>query len=130
MSDLEIRQGRLSYTIDTMRLLVEEHPDYAFSFITGSDSLVRFVWHKFDEILDYLECFYVMNRPGVNLAQLKAKLDEMHLRNYNKIFWVDAPGLDISSTYIRSILADGRTAKFLVPDSVLDYIRIRNLFKE
>ena len=52
----------------------------------------------------------------------------MNLRNAYKIIWFEAPGLDISSTYIRKILSEGRSAQYLVPDSVLEYIRVRSLF--
>ena len=79
-------------------------------------------------MLELLEHFYVIHRPGVDLEELKNKLREMNLRNAYKITWFEAPGLDISSTYIRKILAEGRSAQYLVPDSVLEYIRVRSLF--
>ncbi|MGM9992433.1 MAG: nicotinate-nucleotide adenylyltransferase [Candidatus Bruticola sp.] len=128
VSDIEIQHKSLSYTIDTCQKLVQQHPEAAFSFITGSDSLVRSVWYRFDDILELLEYFYVVHRPGVDLLELKTKIAEMNLKNAHKIMWFEAPGLDISSTYVRQLLAEGRSAKYLVPDSVLEYIRVRGLF--
>ena len=128
VSDIEIKQKKLSYTLHTCQQLVEQYPEASFSFITGSDSLVKSVWYRFDDILELLEHFYVIHRPGVDLEELKNKLAEMNLRNAYKMVWFEAPGLDISSTYIRKILSEGRSAQYLVPDSVLEYIRVRSLF--
>ena len=125
---MEIKQKKLSYTLYTCQQLVEQHPEASFSFITGSDSLVKSVWYRFDDVLDLLEHFYVIHRPGVDLEELKNELREINLRNAYKIIWFEAPGLDISSTYIRKILSEGRSAQYLVPDSVLEYIRARSLF--
>ncbi len=129
VSDIEIKQKKLSYTLYTCRQLVEQYPEASFSFITGSDSLVKSVWYRFDDVLESLEYFYVIHRPGVDLAELKNKLGEMNLKNIHKIVWFEAPGLEISSTYIRNILSEGRSAQYLVPDSVLEYIRVRSLFR-
>lgn len=129
VSDLEISRGKMSYTINTVMELTYQNPDCAFSFIAGADSLIYSVWYKLDEILSHLEYFYVLNRPGVSLEELQYKLEKMNLINVNKIIWVESPGLDISSTHIRQLLAEGRSARYLVPDSVLDYIKIRRLFR-
>lgn len=129
VSDLEISRGKMSYTINTVMELTYQNPGCAFSFIAGADSLIYSVWYKLDEILSHLEYFYVLNRPGVSLEELQYKLEKMNLINVNKIIWVESPGLDISSTHIRKLLAEGRSARYLVPDSVLDYIKIRRLFR-
>lgn len=129
VSDYEIQQGRLSYTVNTLEYLCNVYPDCSFSFITGSDSLVKSVWYRFDDILAMVERFYVISRPGVSVNQLSEKLSEMNLQNGDKLTWIEAPGLDISSTKIRTILREGRSAKFLVPDSVLEYIYVRRLFR-
>ena len=51
VSDIEIKQKKLSYTLYTCQQLVEQHPEASFSFITGSDSLVKSVWYRFDDVL-------------------------------------------------------------------------------
>lgn len=130
VSDLEISRGKLSYTINTVMELTQQNPHCDFSFITGADSLINSVWYKFDEILSRLEYFYVLNRPGVTFDELRYKLEQMSLQNAEKIIWVDSPGLEISSTQIRELLASGRSAQYLVPECVLEYIKVRRLFKQ
>ena len=110
--------------------LTQQNPHCDFSFITGADSLINSVWYKFDEILARLEYFYVLNRPGVTFDELRYKLEQMNLQNAEKIIWVDAPGLEISSTQIRELLASGRSAQYLVPECVLEYIKVRRLFRQ
>ena len=130
VNDYEISKGHLSYTIETIEHLQKLYPEAIFSFITGADSLVKSVWHRLDYILERLEAFYVVNRPGITIDELQEKLEELKLLQLEKVIWIDAPGLDISSTHIRDYLAQRRSVKFLLPDSVLEYIRLRQLFVE
>lgn len=111
-SNIELSLPRPSYTIDTLTYLQEKYPEHVFSVIMGSDSLENLERWKNHEAL--LACFplYVYIRPG------------HPPRDYpeSRITVLEAPLLDISSSGIRRMIREGRSARFLIPDTVYDYM--------
>lgn len=105
------RQGP-SYTIETVKLLLEKHADVDFHFIIGGD-MVNFLpkWKKIDELLNLIT-FIGMQRPGHRFKQLISE----------KIVMVEAPQLDISSSEIRDRLRNNKSVRYLLPEAVIDYI--------
>ena len=122
VSDAEINRGGKSYTIDTLRYFHRQYPsDTKFFFILGYDSFADLHrWHQINELLKMVS-FIVINRPGFNPAN--------HRIPQRKVFSAVMPGLDISSSYIRKSLRSHKTVKYLVPESVLEYICKNNLYK-
>jgi nicotinate-nucleotide adenylyltransferase len=115
--DREVRRSGPTYTIDTVLDLGD-----ACVLIVGADA-VRSVptWSRADELLDTVS-FAVVDRPGVT----RDDIDEEVLR---KCTWIDMPRIDISSTEIRSHVAGGHSARFLVPEAVAAYIESNGLYK-
>ncbi|MCW5623001.1 MAG: nicotinate-nicotinamide nucleotide adenylyltransferase, partial [Burkholderiales bacterium] len=86
----------------------------------------------------------VAHRPGfvLDLAQLPAALADKTRRRLTddpvriaagpagSVLAVDVPALDISGTAIRALLAGGHSARYLLPDEVLDYIDSNRLYKD
>ncbi len=75
-SDIEIKRGGRSYTIDTIEALRQAYPGTELYFITGLDSFLEIqTWHEWERLLT-LCCFVVLSRPGYHFIDL-AKIDFM-----------------------------------------------------
>jgi nicotinate-nucleotide adenylyltransferase len=108
-SDIEFRLPKPSFTIDTLTYLSEKYPTHEFSIIMGSDSYQNLSeWKNYQQLLK-LYPVYVYERPGF--------LPEKKYENANAIF-LKAPLLEISSTYIRKIIKEGKSIRYLVPEKV------------
>lgn len=122
VSDLEIRRGGLSYTLDTLEYLSEENPDDRFSLILGSDSLKSFDrWHRPEQILKLADLL-VFRRPGSVSPDVPSYVAK-------RLSYSDAPLLEISATEIRRRCADGRSIRYLVPAPVAAIIDAHNLYR-
>lgn len=107
-SDIEFHLPRPSYTIDTLTYLNEKFPQHEFCIIMGSDGLQNLHKWKNAETLVKNYSLYVYPRPGFPVeSPLPASITQLN-----------APLLDISSTFIREQLKTGKDIKFLVPDAV------------
>ncbi|MEK3788294.1 nicotinate-nucleotide adenylyltransferase [Paenibacillus sp. FSL K6-1230] len=122
--DLEIRRGGVSYTIDTIRALQELHPDKDFYFIIGAD-MVNYLaaWEQIEELASRIT-FIGLRRPGFELA-----LDLLPPFLHNKVLLADMPVVDISSTDIRERLATGHSVRYMIPESVHEYIRKGRMYE-
>lgn len=117
-SNVEFQLPRPSYTIDTLTYLKERHPSHQFSIIMGSDSIQNIHNWKNHELLLRNHRIYVYNRPG-NIYSGKEQSENIQV--------VSAPLLEISSTYIRSLIVQKKSIRYLVPDTVREEIE-NNLF--
>lgn len=115
--DREVRRSGPTYTIDTVAKLGQE-----CVLIVGADAVMGVPsWERADELID-LVTFAVVDRPGV----LRSDIDETIL---HKCTWIEMPRIDISSTDIRSHVAAGHSARFLVPEAVAAYIETNGLYR-
>ncbi len=116
VSDLEIKRGGTSYTIETITALEDSYKDATLYLVVGFDNLVTFHhWREYRAIL--ARCTVVaMNRPGTEIGNVRKEILE-------KTTIVDVPFLDISSTTIRERIRQGKSIRYLVPDAVLEEIK-------
>lgn len=129
-SDLEIRRDGPSFTIDTVRYMMRLHPDQRIYFITGADALLEIsTWKNFEVLLSICN-FVAATRPGYRLLELKEKLDSLRDNLKQNISYMEVPALAISSTDIRQRVREGRPIKYLLPESVEDYIIQNNLYRQ
>lgn len=114
---IELERGGKSYTYDTMKALTQNNPDTDYYFIIGGD-MVEYLpkWYKIDE-LETMVQFVGINRPHYS-----------PITPY-PIIWVDVPELDISSTKLRERIKNGCSVRYLIPDSVIDYIEEKGLYR-
>lgn len=120
VTDVEFHMPKPSYTIDTLTVLSEKHPGKQFVVIIGQDNLVNFEkWKNHQQILDQYG-LYVYPRPGVTDSPI---LRHEHVR------LIPAPLMDISATYIRQSVQEGKSIRYLVPEPVEQMIRQRNFYK-
>ena len=121
VSDLEIRRGDVSYTVNTLRTLKDENPEAQLALLIGGDSLVEFpIWREPQAILEMAQLL-VYRRPGFDEGPVSDWVQE-------HVAFIDAPQLDLSSTVLRASLRSGRSVRDLVPDDVLAYIEEHRLY--
>jgi nicotinate-nucleotide adenylyltransferase len=116
---IELNLPRPSYTINTLSELQKTHPHHRFSIIIGSDNLSTLHrWKDIDKIQETHQ-FIVYPRPGYP-APLALPAN---------IILTEAPQIDISSTYIRSQLKQGKDMSFFLPVGVSAYISQHHLYQ-
>ena len=117
--DIEFHLPRPSYTIDTLTYLQEKYPDHQFSLLMGSDSYLNLPnWKNFETLVANWEIF-VYTRPGFQPNTYKNS--RTHL--------LKVPLLELSATYIRKIIREGKSIRYLVPDKVKDEIEKNGYYK-
>ena len=119
-SSVEIENGGASYTIDTICTLRAAHPDVEWSVVVGADAAADLgTWHRADELRTMVEVI-VVNRPGTVGAVAPEGWRHRHVR---------IPALDLSSTELRALAAEGLSLRFLTPDPVALDIEASALFR-
>ena len=120
VSDVEKHLSRPSYTINTLTALTEQHPDCRFVFICGMDSLQNLhQWLEYQRILDNFELL-VFPREGY---------DGGELAHHPAVTILKTPILEISSTFIRQSIKEGRDVRHFVPEKVFAYMREMGIYK-
>ncbi|WP_055107334.1 nicotinate-nucleotide adenylyltransferase [Paenibacillus ihumii] len=121
--DIELRRGGVSYTVDTIKELRKQYPDLELYFIIGAD-MVNYLpkWEGIDELTEMLT-FIGLQRPGSFL-----ELDALPPFIQDAVHLAEMPLVDISSSMIRSRLAAGQSIRYMVPDSVYDYMTRSGLY--
>jgi nicotinate-nucleotide adenylyltransferase len=128
LDETDLRQDASGYTADLIPRLRERYPDASFTFIIGADSLVNTAWVRFDEVLESLERFAIAPRPGVRADALGRVLEAVPNRLRERVNSLNVPEVPISSTAIRALLGQGRTARYLVPEPVWRYVVAQKLY--
>ena len=120
VSDVEIHLPTPSYTINTLTALSEQYPDCQFVFICGMDSLQNLKnWREYQKILDNYELL-VFPRVGY---------DGGDLINYPSVTVLDTPILEISSTFIRQCVREGRDVRHFMPERAFLYMKEHHFYE-
>ncbi len=119
-SDVEFGLPVPSYTVDTLAHLGERHPAHDFALIMGSDNLQSLPkWKNAPVLLDRYRML-VYPRPG---------FDGGALREHPAVRWLDLPLLQISATFVRQAIAEGRSTRYLLPDPVYRYVEEMGFYR-
>ena len=120
VSDIEMHLPTPSYTINTLTSLSEQNPDAEFVFICGMDSLQNFKnWREYQRILDNYELL-VFPREGY---------DGGELANYPSVTILKTPILEISSTFIRQCIKEGRDVRHFMPEKAFLYMKENHFYE-
>ena len=120
-SNIEFKMPQPSYTIDTLVRLEEKHPDHRFVLIAGTDIFPSFhKWKNYEILLENYK-FYIYRRPGFDAGVYE---------NHPHVTIFDAPLMEISSSFIRQAIFDGRDIRYLVPEKVYQYIREMHFYEK
>lgn len=117
------------YTADLLPRLKERYPGSTLTFITGADSLASNAWVRFEEVLDALEAFVIAPRAGVSseaVARIVSAIPASELRT--RVRTLNLPEMPESATMIRTLLAQGKSVRYLVPEAVWSYISEHRLY--
>jgi nicotinate-nucleotide adenylyltransferase len=147
--DLEGKRPGFSYSIETLRSFHGNlEPGSDIFFILGIDAFMEIgTWKDYRRLFDYAH-FVIAKRPGVEGEKLEAFIASLGdlfdskqkpIKNHEglrytfqsgkKLLIMDVPQIDISSTKIRSLIREGKSIRFLVPDPVWHYIREEGLYR-
>ena len=126
-SDIEFKLAQPNYTVNTLAHLQEKYPNYEFSLIMGEDNLKSLhKWKNYEVILAHHE-IYVYPRISTEEENLEFK-ESLNLET--NIHIVDAPIVEISSTFIRENIKNGKNVRPLLPNKVWKYIDHNNFYKK
>ncbi|MFN0207021.1 MAG: nicotinate-nucleotide adenylyltransferase [Planctomycetota bacterium] len=131
-SDLEIRRGGVSYTIDTIEALKKVRPGAQIYCIFGSDSLQTFTrWRAAGQIVkDAIPVIVPREGCGKEVLNSISKALGADVAAPLEAGWLDVPKVTISSTEIRKKLLLGESLRDLVAPDVETYIHERGLYQE
>lgn len=130
LSLIEIERSGISYTIDTLRAVTQQHPEVDWHFIIGADTLLELhSWREIDAVLSLCRMIS-MRRPG--LPEADVLRDQIQLpapwpeKLVDGLF--DGHLIDISSTEIRKRVAQKQSIRYLVTAEVERYIVTHELY--
>lgn len=130
LSDLEMNADGYSYTYRTLETLRKEHPDTDYYFIIGADSLFDFdTWREPQRIVRACS-LVVATRNQIAPDVFDAELEKNRSRYGGTFLKLDTPNLDIASRTLRHMIAKGESVRYYIPDSVIEFIRERNIYRE
>lgn len=142
VDDWEIRRDAPSYSVETLQHLRESlGGDTRIVFLMGMDAFRSFsTWHQWPRILE-LAHLWVAQRPGTEaptadsqegrlLQQRKCAHPALLDTLAGQICIFDSTALDIAATDLRNQMAQGISPRFLLPDSVRDYIEHHELYRQ
>lgn len=128
--DIELKREGYTYSYETLEQLRDMYPQDKFFFIAGADCLCSMEHWKCVEKL-FSNCTVIAAvRDSVQLPELEKKRQYLEQRFHGRIMLIPFIGLSVSSTEIRKRTAAGRSIRYLVPDSVLNYIEEKEFYHE
>ena len=127
--DLEVKRGGYTYTYETLEELHERYPDYSFCFISGADCLFSIEKWRFPEKI-FKQCSVVAAvRGNTSLEEMFRKIQELQERFGAEITLLRFPNIELSSTMIRKRIGAQKSVRFMLPDSVIDYIELKGFYQ-
>jgi len=123
ISDLEIRRGGISYSIDTIRTVKKTMglSKSQLYFLIGSDTLKKFhTWKDPYAILEECQVLVAL-RPGFKPSSIDREIME-------KVQFANIPRIEISSTTIRQRWRENKTIRYMVTQPVWEFINKNNLY--
>jgi nicotinate-nucleotide adenylyltransferase len=126
VSRIEIEREGPTYTVETLQELRRKAEDnIELFFVTGADAMLEILqWKDPEEVLS-LAHVIAATRPGYDLA----RFDRAAAASHPRVSVMHIPALAISSTDIRRRVREGEPIRYLVPESVHNYIRKAALYR-
>jgi nicotinate-nucleotide adenylyltransferase len=120
--DIEHHLPLPSYTADTLKALSSQYPDREFTLIVGED--IAYSFHRWKDYEWILSNYRLMLYPRT--ADSTGSIDVLQGRG--NVQRVSAPKIELSATYVRTLVSQGMSAKYVVPDVVLEVIQQHKLY--
>lgn len=129
LSLAEMNANGFSYTYRTLERLNRNNPNTEYYFIIGADSLYDFDHWKEPGRISRAAKIVVATRDNTRSEQLTQEMQRIS-EKYNSVFLkLDSLNIDISSRMLRSWIAEKRTVKYYLPDSVISYIYEQEIYQ-
>ena len=145
LDDRELKRDGPSYMIDTLESLRSELTTEPLCLILGMDAFMGLSsWHRWQELLT-LAHLVVMHRPGKSLHDVNSQqaaevttllksrqvkdAKALQVKPAGSIFLHPISQLDISASKIREMVAKGKNPRYLLPDVVLQMIKVQKIYK-
>ncbi len=121
-SNIEFSLPKPSYTIDTLAYLKDQHPNYNFVILMGSDNLENFhKWKNYETIVENYGAI-VYPRPGFDKSKIKFHKNISIAEN--------APLMEISSSFIRNAIKEGKDVRHFLPQKSWEYLEEMNFYRK
>jgi nicotinate-nucleotide adenylyltransferase len=128
VTTVEIERGGRSYTVDTLRALHDARPEDDLTFIAGADQACGLPgWREPAAVLELAE-LAVAEREAWRRDDVREALSELP-GAAERVRFFAMPRIDISSSLVRTRVAEGRPIRWLVPDAVARAIAERGLYR-
>ena len=122
-SDIEFKLPQPNYTVNTLAHLQDKYPKHEFSLIMGEDNLRSFhKWKNYEVIL--------ANHDIYVYPRIADEAENHEFKDYPKVHLIDAPVVEISSTFIRECIKTKKNVRPLLPAEVWEFIDYNNLYKK
>ncbi len=130
LSRVELDNNRQLYTIETLRILQEEYKGYNIIFTMGSDNLKELsTWKKADELVTDFKIL-VLERDEDNMDDIIASSKFLRDNRSSFIKVKNNVRSNLSSTFVRNKIREGKSIRYLTPDEVVKYLKDNKLFEE
>ena len=120
VSDVEFKMAQPNYTYKTLAVLEEKYPEHEFALIMGEDNLATLHKWKNSEIILSNHKVFVYPRPMSASAKIT---------NHANVEIINAPLMDISATYIRTGIKEGKNVRPLLPEGIWEFIDKENFYR-
>lgn len=119
-NDIEFHMPKPSYTIDTLVRLTERHPSHNFYLICGMDALQSFhKWKNYEQILNNYKILVYPRKDSVGGKFI----------NHPSVKVIDAPQIEVSSSFIRKAISENRNLQFFLPEGIYNYILSKRFYQ-
>lgn len=127
VSDLEVARGGRSFTVDTLREIHARNPGDDLTFIVGGDMARSLPAWREPEALLSLATLGVAERAGAVREDIAARLASLH-EDEGRVRFFDMPRIDVSSSFLRRRVSEGKPIRYYVRDEVAQFIGARRLY--
>lgn len=133
----EIARPGISYMATTLESLRQEFPEQPLLLFIGSDAFNQLTgWYQWQRLFDFAH-IVVLTRPSYAVEQLDdfyadrqtTYKQDLSGQLAGKLYFQPITQLDISATAIRNMIANGQNPRFLLPDTVIAYIKQHQLYQ-
>lgn len=129
VSDIELKSDRPLYTIETLNLLQEKYPNNEIIFLTGTDNLKEFqTWHKPEKIIAKFKVL-ILERDNDRFEDVIASNSFLSTNKEAFIKISENIRTNLSSSFVRDKIRNGKSIRYLTPDEVYRYIKENKLYE-
>ena len=126
----EVDSQEISYTYLTLGSLSEQYPDAKLYFIMGEDSIYAVSsWRRPKDIFTLATILVATRNDSSNISRMESQICKITKQYSCSLELIHSPSVMISSSDIRSRVANNQSIRYLVPDSVAQYINDHDLYK-